>query len=166
MPWRLLSETVAAIGVVASLIFVGFEIRANTTQARASAFQEIGIATASLHLNLDEWAVRLSIEQNDASSIASWAPEDWHRSFRNWLGIFRVWETLQRQVDLGLLEAADIEAMGFGNTPNVAWGSVAFRCFWPAVRANTSSDLVALMESSAPPDANDCPVEVLGVTGM
>ncbi len=56
--------------------------------------------------------------------------------------------------------------MGFGNTPNVAWGSVAFRCFWPAVQENTSPELVALMETAAPPDVHDCPVEVLGVPGM
>lgn len=166
MPWRLLSEMVAAISVVASLVFVGFEIRANTTQARAAAYQEIGIATASLHLNLDEWGVRLFVEQYDATRIASWSPEDWHRIFRNWLGVFRIWETLQRQVDLGVLDATDIEAMGFGNTPNIAWDSVAFRCFWPAVQANTSLELVALMEAAAPLDVDDCPVEVLGVPGM
>jgi hypothetical protein len=166
MSWRLLSETLAAIGVVASLVFVGFEIRANTTQARAAAYQEIGIATAGLHLDVDEWEVRLFVEQFDASSMASWSPEDWHRIFRNWLGVFRIWETLQRQVDLGVLDATDIEAMGFGNTPNIAWDSVAFRCFWPAVQANTSLELVALMEAAAPLDVDDCPVEVLGVPGM
>jgi hypothetical protein len=166
MSWNRVRDTLGAVGVVASLVFVGFEIRANTTQARAAAYQEIGIATAGLHLNLDEWAVRLAVEQQHAARVASWSPEDWHRMFRTWLGTFRIWETLQRQVALGVLDGDAIDAMGFSNTANIAWGSVAFRCFWPAFRQNTSAELIEIMEAAAPPDLPACPVEVVGVTGM
>ena len=46
MSGRRLSEMLAAVGVIGSLVFVGQEIRQSNIQARAAAYQEIGIATA------------------------------------------------------------------------------------------------------------------------
>ena len=42
-------ESLAALGVIASMVFVGLQIRQSNIQARAAAFQEIGIATAEAH---------------------------------------------------------------------------------------------------------------------
>ncbi len=47
MSKKAIRETLAVLGVVASLIFVGYEIRQNTIAARAAAYQAIGIATAA-----------------------------------------------------------------------------------------------------------------------
>lgn len=42
MSGEALRETLGFIGVVASLVFVGIEIRQNTIVARAAAYQDIG----------------------------------------------------------------------------------------------------------------------------
>ena len=47
MSTKAIGETLAALSVVASLIFVGYEIRQNTVAARAAAYQAIGIASAA-----------------------------------------------------------------------------------------------------------------------
>ena len=47
MSSKAIREALAALGVIASLLFVGFEIRQNTMVARASAYQAIGVATAA-----------------------------------------------------------------------------------------------------------------------
>jgi hypothetical protein len=39
-------ETLAALGVIASMVFVGLEIRQNNNLAQAAAYQAIGIASA------------------------------------------------------------------------------------------------------------------------
>ena len=155
MSGKTIREPLAALGVVASLVFVGMEVRASTTQARAAAYQEIGVATAAVHLEIDEWMVRLSVEQSEPESVAAWTRLDWHKSFRNWLGISRIWETLQLQVEQGVIPSEALERLGYSNTANIAWSSIAFTCFWPAVRQNTSASLISLIETAAPPNRSD-----------
>lgn len=53
MSSKAIRETLATLGVIASLIFVGIEIRNGTTQARAAAYQALGVATAEW---FDSWA--------------------------------------------------------------------------------------------------------------
>ncbi len=43
---RGIGEAIAVIGVIGSLIFVGLEVRQNTIQSRAEAYQSIGLATS------------------------------------------------------------------------------------------------------------------------
>ena len=155
-------DTVAALGVIASMVFVGWELRQSNVQARAAAYQEIGIATAEFHLGIDDRLAQLLVDQNKDPSegIANWSAVDWHRVFRNWLGAFRLWETLQLQVEQGVLGPEALERLGYSNTPNVAWGSLGFVCLWPRIRANTSSSLISLIEGAAPDERPVCPVEV------
>src|SRR5580765_4788239 len=42
-------QSVAAVGVITSLAFVGMQIRESNIQARAAAYQAIGISTAEFH---------------------------------------------------------------------------------------------------------------------
>ena len=86
--------------------------------------------------------------------------------FRNWLGVFRLWETLQLQVEQGVLPVEALDRLGYNNTPNIAWNSFAFVCLWPAIQLNTSQSLIALVEAAVPPDSPSCPVEVSGVPGL
>ena len=53
-------ETLGMLGVIASMIFVGFEIRQSNVQARAAAYQAIGVATAEFHRITDERSIRIS----------------------------------------------------------------------------------------------------------
>jgi len=48
---REIGEVVAVLGVMASLAFVGLELRESRISARATAYQELGIAVA------DNWMV-------------------------------------------------------------------------------------------------------------
>ena len=51
MSGKTIRETLGFLVVVASLVFVGMEIRQNTIAARAAAYQAIGIATAAVFDN-------------------------------------------------------------------------------------------------------------------
>ena len=62
---RHVGEAAAALGVVASLVFVGLELRDNARAARAAAYQEIGLAAA------DTWLMKATDrELNDLVEIA------------------------------------------------------------------------------------------------
>lgn len=68
MPERSLrdvGEAVALLGVIASLVFVGLELRETRIAARAAAYQELGIAVA------ENWMGRASDRViNDLAYVA------------------------------------------------------------------------------------------------
>ena len=161
-------ETVAVLGVVVSMGFVGWEIRQSNVQARAAAYQEIGLATAQTHLDFDEWLSQLEVDQFDPSAnrLSDWTALDWNRTFHTWVGVLRIWETLQLQVDQGVLPKESLETLGWHNTAPILWSSAAFVCLWPTIRLNTSQALVSIIGRAEPQPAPECRFEVSGVPGL
>ena len=53
MSEKTIGEIRAALGVIGSMVFVVIQIRASNVQARAAAYQAIGIATSEFHRSLD-----------------------------------------------------------------------------------------------------------------
>jgi len=60
MSAKAVGETLAAIGVIVSMLFVGMQIRLSNIQARAAAYQAIGIATSEFHGSFDARMSRLA----------------------------------------------------------------------------------------------------------
>ncbi len=52
-------EMVAAVGVIVGLVFVGLQVRQSNVQAKAAAYQAIGIQTSQYFLNRDARVNRL-----------------------------------------------------------------------------------------------------------
>ena len=50
MSKKAIPETLAALGVIASLVFVGLEVRQNTVSARAAAYQDMGSRISDIWL--------------------------------------------------------------------------------------------------------------------
>ncbi len=105
------------LGVVASLVFVGLELRQSRIAARAAAYQELGIAVA------DNWMDRAdNRELNDLVFLAMYADS------ATWAGIsdsdayllrsyvvanVRLYETVYLQVQQHLLDAEALENLGW-----------------------------------------------------
>ena len=58
MSGKAIAEALAAMGVIASMMFVGMEIRQSNAQARAAAYQSIGVATAQTGTALNDGFVK------------------------------------------------------------------------------------------------------------
>ena len=74
MSTKAIRETLAALGLIASLLFVGFEIRQNTIAARASAYQSIGVATAAAFVSAahdPQWLTSIQ-KTADAMDATDW----------------------------------------------------------------------------------------------
>ncbi len=99
-----LLEAVGLVAIVASLIFLALEIRQSNVQARAAAYQAIGIATAQWHSNIDDRVNRLFTEANYPAALERWTLADWDRYRRVQLSGLRMVETLILQVEQGLLD--------------------------------------------------------------
>jgi hypothetical protein len=66
---RALRETLAVVGVIGSMAFVGMQIRQSNLQARAAAYHAIGIATSEFHRSFDARLNRLMTESSYPEAV-------------------------------------------------------------------------------------------------
>ena len=147
-------EAVGMAAIVASLILLGLEIRQSNVQARASAYQAIGIAIAAAFDSAahDRQFVVLSQKSPDAMDKA-----DWGQFVAYMTGIARLGETVLLQVEQGLLPPDALERLGFRGwmtifeveDPKVA-------CIWPLIRPGVSSSFREFVEEAKNVNAIDC----------
>ena len=131
-PFKRLGEVVASLGVIASLVFVGLEVRQNTIASRAAAYQAVGLTFVDglLDISLDpDLALILDI----AADSLRWDELDeaeWARVKYRYRNIVRAYETIYLQVREGLLPDSALYEWGFrGISGNATW-----RRLWPTVR--------------------------------
>ena len=151
-------ESLAAIGVIASMVFVGLEIRQSNSQARAAAFQEIGIATAESHRDARGRIAELNLDAVwTPERLSSWTRSDWELHWRQWVEIMRLYETLQLQVEQGILPEEAVDRLGYGGTPEMVWTQAGFVCLWPFnLRNFVGEALRAAIEAAEPAEHFDC----------
>ena len=139
-----------ALGVIASLLFVAYEIRQNTQTARATAIlsiseQIIEWQTAS---SLDDNWIRIITFLDSGGSLEELSPEDIQRY--RWIvtSTIRTTENRFRQVQLGITEPEDLYTVG--GAANKNWfQSQHFLDYWQSVDQTRrfSADFVDFMES-------------------
>ena len=128
-----LLELIGLAAVIAGLLFVALEIRQNNRLAQAAAYQEIGSATAQNWQDMSEDPAfnRIFLRHFNANS-AWWAdqdPQDVERLITVWIGFLRQYETIYLQVDLGLLDEAAMNRLGWGLVRDLP----ALHHLWPQV---------------------------------
>ena len=131
-------ETLTGLGVVLSLIFVAFEIRANTEAVRGATIQ--GIADQYLDITVSSmetpevrsgWA-KAAAGRVDELTLDEEIALNWYYN-----GILRIAENRFRQVELSLIDFDVIS----GGAPE--FRSPFFRTYWEARRALYSADFAA-----------------------
>lgn len=141
-------ESLAAIGVIVSMAFVGMQIRESNIQARAAAYQAIGIATSEFHRSFDARLNRLVTESSYPEAVQRWTLADWESMQRIYTADLRMFETVLLQVDQGLLPADAMVRLGYN------WGPVlsdpAYACLWPALREQVGPSVRKFIEDSTP----------------
>jgi hypothetical protein len=147
---REIGEVMALLGVVASLVFVGLELRQSRIASQASAYQELGIAIA------DNWMDRANNrELNDLVFVAAnadsatWAALDASDIYllRSYvLANLRLYETAYLQVEEELLAADALERLGWSNFLD----SKFLERMWPQAKAMVSPAFAEYLESTQP----------------
>ena len=160
MSGKMARETIGFLGVIASLAFVGMEVRQSNIQARAAAYQEIGIATADWHQTMDETLMRLSREAEYADAITRWDAMDWETYSRKWLAGVRLGETVLLQVEQGLLEPDAMQKLGYNYYRSAFLSVPANACVWPYLSMATSDEFRAYVERTPQSARYHCPVDV------
>ncbi len=149
---KAIRETLAALSVVASLIFVGYEIRQNTVAARAAAYQAIGIATAAA---FDSWAhdrqfLTLRLKAADAMDATDWG------QFATKMTVFaRLGETVLLQVEQGLLPPDAMERLGYRGWMRL-FEDPKTACIWPLIQPGVSTSFSEFVEGTQHANVIDC----------
>jgi hypothetical protein len=136
---------------------VGLQIRQSNIQARAGAYQAIGIATSEFHRSFDARMNRLATESEYPEAVKRWTLEDWERWERLLSADLRMLETVLLQVDQGLLPPNAITRLGYN------WGPIlsnpGFACVWPDLRTRVGPSVRKFIEDSTP-EAQHFPCQV------
>jgi hypothetical protein len=151
MNWEALgaiAESVGAFGVVASLLYVGLQVRQNTRSVRAATYETLARSSGEFLSPLVEDP---ELASRFEAALADWASIDAaERAQVNYLFIqlFRLWENAFFQRQAGTLEPTLWEAwrhvmVSYFHQPGIqAW--------WPARRSAYSSTFREFLEESAP----------------
>ncbi len=145
-------EAVGYVAIVASLIFLALEIRQSNVQARAAAYQAIGIATAAA---FDSWAHDqqfITLNQKKADDMDA---SDWTRYATKMKVFARLGETVLLQVEQGLLPPDAMERLGYRTWMTFLEGPKT-ACVWPSIRPAVSTSFREFVEGAQRGDGIDC----------
>lgn len=132
-------------GVIASLIFVGFEIQQNSAIARASARQAIsdnGIEIAAQVSTNPVLAEILSRVFSPDFDIDTLTPAEAMMTTNYFMGFMQMWESEFEAISLGILPEKDLDDLGIEPINNNF-----MRARWPELRFAVSDEFAAFVES-------------------
>ena len=151
---KTIRETLAAFAVIASLLFVGAELKQSNAQAKAAAYQAIGVATASF---FDSWAHDAEFAALDLKDPADMTPAEWRRVERKFTGVARLGEMILLQIEQGVLDEDAMKTLGYSG-----WRTIfnpddpRVGCVWPTIRPGVSEAFRAFVEDGRDPTVLDC----------
>jgi hypothetical protein len=147
---RQVGEAVGLLGVVASLVFVGLELRQSRIAARAAAYQELGIAVAGNWMdranNRELNDLVLLAMTADAATWAKLSASDAYLLRSYVVANVRLYETVYLQVQQHLLDADALENLGWTHLLD----SELLLRTWPQVRAAVTPGFASYLEAEQP----------------
>jgi len=143
MTGKSIRDTLGFVGVVLSLLFVGAELRQNTTVARAQTRQALTDAYADFAMTMatepaiqQEWSEQFIDDPSGAPSPASWMMWAMMRQLENVYLQFR-----EDVIDESVFHS-------YGWTANPTYRQQGFQAWWTDVRERFHPDFVVAFEAA------------------
>jgi hypothetical protein len=139
------TELVAATSVIASLIYVGYEIRQSNALGRQQAQQSMAEAwsTVNLAVATDHVLADLLARMQAGELRADFTPGEAVSLYQVLHGLDHTWEMYYKQTQMGVLEEGDIS---FPPPNNPVFGSPYHGELWPSIRAGFGEDFAVFWE--------------------
>jgi len=143
-------SVLANIGVIAGILFLGFEIRQNTLISRGAAVQSIAEQVNDWQIEMasnENW-MRIQTFLNSGGTYSELSAEDQVRYLYVVTPTVRIMENRYRQVQLGIIDPSELE-VGGGKANTFWYRSAHFTEFWHASDADIrwSPDFIEFMET-------------------
>jgi hypothetical protein len=142
-------QLLAALGVIASLVFVGLELRQNTSAVRAQTRQGLADRNAETIYSVAEnpelaraWALRWGNDPRLDESLT--VVDSIQAGWAMW-GMLRFVEHAFLQVEEGLLPASSLDGYAFRGNENFV--TPQFATFWQGIRHRFDVRFVAAFEA-------------------
>jgi len=140
-------ELVGIFSIVVSLIFVGYELRQNSSIARFDAFTTISMSLAEYNqiLSTDPQLMSIFAEVYEGASSSDFTPEENIQISLQYQALLRIWDSLFRAVDEEILPASYLELVGRAG----AFNNPYFRTLWiDELRYAYTSEFVDFFEGN------------------
>jgi hypothetical protein len=161
MSGKAIRETLGFLAVVASMVFVGVEIRQTNKLAQAAAYQAIGVASAAAWDNqAHDREFLLATQDKEAAAMDT---ADWRQRANKFTVWARLGETVLIQVEHGLLPPDAMERLGFAGWQGI-FEEPTGACIWPLIRPGVSASFRQWVEEGKDPNAIDCSGFAIPVT--
>ena len=108
--WTAIGQLIGAVGVIASLIFVGIQVRQSVRAAKASAFQELVSSIISVNMAHVENPEILEVIDRAGKGVAL-APQEHRLYVALVLSAARLAQSAHYQCQLGLLDKSKLESV-------------------------------------------------------
>lgn len=143
-------SVLANVGVIAGILFLGFEIRQNTLISRGAAVQSIAEQINDWQIEMasnEEW-IRIQTYLNSGGKYAELSEEDRTRYLYVVTPTVRIMENRYRQVQLGIIDSSELD-VGGGKANTNWYRSAHFIGFWHASDPDIrwSPDFIEFMET-------------------
>ncbi len=145
MDWTMvgaLGELLGAVAVVASLIYVGRQIKQNTTVAKAEAYRDISLRYSQVAV---EWVdpAFLPVYRRifDGASGDDLSPEERLQAVGYIESMLRLYETVYRQIEAGVLDEG-----AFQNLGEILFTFPFFAHAWAVMRGEFDTAFVEFLE--------------------
>ena len=142
---RWVTELVAGLGIIGSLIFVGVQVRQANLLARlqvqqehAAQFRETNVALAS-----SPELTRLLARVDAGATHSDFEPEEVVALDLAYIGITRGWEQNYRQLQLGILGPYDIT---YDRPYSQFWTSAYFKELWATLKPGLAEDFASFWD--------------------
>ncbi|MDH3615929.1 MAG: hypothetical protein OEQ90_05585 [Gammaproteobacteria bacterium] len=139
------TELVAALGVISSLIFVGYEVRQSNSLGRLQAQQSMADAWSTVNLTLasNHELAALLARMHGGELKADFAPGEAHSLYLVLHGLDHTWEMYYTQTQIGVLEEGDIS---FPPPNNRTFSAAFHRELWPEIRGGFNEEFAVFWE--------------------
>ncbi len=136
----------ANIGVIAGILFLGYEVRQNTKVARQEAYNTFTQEINSVNFSItnDGELAELIARLQEGEEKSDFTMSEQIRVDLTLLALVRVWEGLYRSRQDGIADDSYFVGLSQGIGP---FESSYFRAFWPAVKTTVDQDFAEFFEA-------------------
>ena len=161
MNWDAISaiaEAIGAIGVIASLFYLGTQIRQNTPSVRASSYHAIVTNLSNLVADIGRDAPVVDLFVRGQSGLQALSPTERREFAALLLSLFRNYENIFYQFSQNTID--EVVWAGWKHRITRYFWQPGVQAWWPTWRDDCHPDFKEFVESSTPPDELDPPLFV------
>ena len=131
-------ETVGIVGVILSLVFVGFELRQNTRVAKAEAYRSFVSEVNEWYFHMTDPDLAELLSRSLETSQSELNGTEWLQVFSHWMALFRVYEGLHKEVAEGVLDDSALDLLNRGD-----FSFHLLQEMWPEISRNLTPGFIA-----------------------